>query len=169
MPDFIKFASTSAESLWKESEDKLRATLDAVVDGSLFDNPAHLDVIRDAFFLHLVRSISAVFVHRDAWTVNRHLAQQEILRQPQLLDDIYYRKYRIYPNDQEARDTAVEMAFVEVIRHEERGAYFRVGAEDKFNRYRPTLAGHGVEIFKAKRGEFLIGDAPLAGCPSLPT
>jgi hypothetical protein len=160
VPDFIKFASGSAEELWNETETKIRSMLDAVAGDTLFDNPAHLDVIRDTFVLHLVRSIPAAFIHDDAWATNRHLAHKFALQFPKQLDDIYYSEHGKHPSSPEELNAAADSLFAEMAKQKERGALFRFGLEDKFNRYRPLISHYGVEVFRSKRGEFLIGDAP---------
>jgi hypothetical protein len=63
VPDFIAFASRSAERLWKQTEDKLHDALAAVDNGTLFDSPAHTAAIKDAIALHYVRSSAARLVH----------------------------------------------------------------------------------------------------------
>ena len=160
VPNFIKFASRSAEALWQEVENKLRAVLDAIADGTLFDTPSHLDVIRDTFILHLIRSIPAAFIHDDAWVTNYQSTHQFALRFPKHLDTIYYRENGEHATNPEALDAAAHSVLANMKKHEDSGAFFRVGLEDKWNRYRPLISHCGVEILRAKRGEFLIGDAP---------
>jgi hypothetical protein len=160
VPNFITFASKSAEAVWQETENKLRAVLDAIANKSLFNKPACIEVIRDTFVLHFVRSIPAALIHESAWTANYNLFRQYALQFPAQLGEIYYNKYGIYPTGPEARNAAVEVLFAETTKQKERGALFRAGLEDKYKRYRQLVAGYEVKILSARKGDFLIGDVP---------
>jgi hypothetical protein len=55
----VAWAPASAESLWKEIEDKLPNALTAMDEGTLFGKAGYLSVIKAAIVLHFVRSKTA--------------------------------------------------------------------------------------------------------------
>jgi len=57
VPDFLTFASESAEQLWKSVEDQLHTAIGAARAGHLHDQDAHVEAIKDGIALHLVRSL----------------------------------------------------------------------------------------------------------------
>ena len=63
VPDFIFYASGSAERLWKQTEDRLHDPLAALDDGTLPVSAMHQAAIKDAIALHYARSTAARIVH----------------------------------------------------------------------------------------------------------
>ncbi len=58
--DFVSFRSRSAEERWQEIETLLPAAIQAAVDGSLFADPAKVEVLKRAVVLHF-------FARRRCW------------------------------------------------------------------------------------------------------
>ena len=160
VPNFVRFASKSIEQVWKESEDRLRAALDAIASHTVFTDPASLSTIRDAVVLHFVHSIPAVFIHENAWVQNREAAKVFALRFPHHLEDIFHQKYGVYPSGPEGLDIAFNLLISKTANEKERGALFRVGLEDKFRRYRQLPENYDVQILVPESSEFIIGDVP---------
>jgi hypothetical protein len=63
VPDFISYASGSAEWLWKQTEDRLQDPLAALDNGTLPVSAMHQAAIKDAIALHYARSTAARIVH----------------------------------------------------------------------------------------------------------
>jgi len=63
VPDFISYASGSAERLWKQTEDRLQDPLAALDNGTLPVSAMHQAAIKDAIALHYARSTAARIVH----------------------------------------------------------------------------------------------------------
>jgi hypothetical protein len=97
VPDFIAFASGSAERLWKETEDKLHDALAAVDNGTLLDSPAHMATIKDVIALHYVRSSAARLVHVRTW-VRVYAASRArwLTNWRWLLEEEFYRAKGLY-------------------------------------------------------------------------
>ena len=161
IPDFIPFASGSAERLWKDTEDKLHDALAAVDNGSLLDSPAHMATIKDAIALHYVRSSAARIVHVRTWL--RVLAASRarwLTNWRWLLEAEFYRVKGFYAAGDQALSVFLDQMMQPSIDRAVSGQLFRVRVEDLFRRAREWMSGQGLEILSPASGEFLIGDVP---------
>jgi hypothetical protein len=161
IPDFIAFASGSAEWLWKEAEDKLHDALAAVDNGTLLDNPEHMATIKDTIALHYVRSSAARLVHVRTWI--RVLAQSRarwLTSWRPLLEAEFYRAKGFYAAGDQALGLFLDQMMQPSIDSAVSGQLFRVRAEDLFGQARELMSSLGLEILSPASGEFLIGDVP---------
>ena len=161
VPDFIAFASGSAERLWKETEDKLHDALAAVDNGTLFDSPAHMATIKDAIALHYVRSSAARLVHVRTWVRVCAASRARWLTSWRwLLEEEFYRAKGFYAAGDQALSLFLDQAMQPSIDRAVSGQLFRVRVEDLFGQARQWMSGLGLEILSPASGEFLIGDVP---------
>jgi hypothetical protein len=65
--DFVAWASSSVERLWKETEDRLPDALAAMDAGTILGNAEHVSVIKSAIALHFARSKAAKVIHTRVW------------------------------------------------------------------------------------------------------
>jgi hypothetical protein len=161
-PDYLRYASRSAEALWKVTEDRLPEAAQAAMDGSLFQHPDLVQVIRDTMALHFVRSHQTPIVHRDAWLTTRDEARAQWLRNEAMLDWAFFKRYGLHPaaGGRGAREAIVD----ELMRPMEElvgtGALLRIRIEHLFTEAKRIVNGAGLEIVSPAAGEFLIGDTP---------
>lgn len=160
-PDFIAFASGSAERLWKETEDKLHDALAAVDNGRLLDSPAHMATIKDTIALHYVRSSAARLVHVRTWLKVLAASRARWLTSWRwLLEAKFYRVKGFYAAGDQALSVFLDQMMQPSIDRAVSGQLFRVRAEDLFGQAREWMNGQGLEILSPASGEFLIGDVP---------
>ena len=161
VPDFIAFASGSAERLWKQTEDKLHDALAAVDNGTLLDSPAHMATIKDTIALHYVRSSAARLVHVRTWV--RVLADSRVrwlTSWRPLLEAEFYRAKGFYAAGDQALALFLDQMMQPSIDMAVSGQLFRVRMENLFAQAREWMSGMGLEILSPASGEFLIGDVP---------
>jgi len=159
-PNFVKFASRSIEEVWKQTEDRLHDTLNAVQQGLAIGDAAHEAVLREAIILHYVRSIPALSLHLRTWTATRE-RQRELWRPHRAaLEQAFYQHRGYYAAGWEALDLFLDELVEQLSDLQNRGALFRVALEDRFARYKQGFAGYHVQIVTPSAGEFLFGDVP---------
>lgn len=160
--NFVPVASASLEQVWKPTEDALHDVFKSLDESRLFEEPAHLAVIKDAIALHYVRSTKVRDIHQTIFdnvsSVTRGWWLNE--RRP-LLDHAYYERYRLYPAGEQTREAFIDEVMEPFSTAAESGALFRARVEEIFAiaRAMPSKFG-GVEIVQPEEGEFLIGDVP---------
>lgn len=161
IPDFIAFASGSAEQLWKETEDKLHDALAAVDNGTVLDSPAHMATIKDTIALHYVRSSAARLVHVRTWVrVWADSRARWLTSWRPLLEAEFYRAKGFYAAGDQALGLFLDRMMQASIDRAVSGQLFRVRVEDLFGQAREQMSGLGLEILTPASGEFLIGDVP---------
>lgn len=77
IPNYLRFASSSAEDLWSKTETRLQEPLEAVRRDDRLIAPAHEAVVRDAIALHFIRSIPTAALHQTTWRERREAARQQ--------------------------------------------------------------------------------------------
>lgn len=162
VPDFLRYASKSAELLWQRTENQLPAAIRAAADRSLFRYPDLAQVIRDAIALHFVRSHQTLTMHEDAWTAVRGQARVQWLDNEQMLEWAFYKRYGLYapPRGRQALEAMADELLRPMDALFDSGALLRVRIEDLFAEARRFANDAGLEIARPAAGEFLIGDTP---------
>jgi hypothetical protein len=161
VPDFITFASGSAERLWKETEDKLHDALAAVDNGTLLGSPEHIATIKEAIALHYVRSSAAPLVHVRTWVrVCAASRVRWLTNWRWLLEVEFYRAKGFCAAGDQALGLFLDQMMQPSIDRAVSGQLFRVRIEDLFSQARQWMRGQGLEILTPASGEFLIGDVP---------
>ncbi|GAA1035731.1 hypothetical protein GCM10009557_44480 [Virgisporangium ochraceum] len=162
VPDFLRYASRSAEQVWQETETRLPAATRAAADGSLFGRPDLVKVIRDAIALHFVRSHQTSMMHEGAWSTVRRQARDQWLCNEQVLEQAFLKKYGLHLPSRSRG--ALELMADELLRPMdalfESGALLRIRIEHLFAEAKRIADGTGLEIARPIVGEFLIGDTP---------
>lgn len=159
---FVKFASQSSEEIWNQTETRLRSAVTAADKGTFYDEPCHVDAVRDAIVLHYVRSIPALVLHDETWR-NWHTALLELwmTRGRGALEGMYWQRFGWYAPDEEALRMMAEDLIRSAAGHMDRGIYFRVMLVERFGRFAEMLKNQPLEIRRATGGEALIGDVPV--------
>ena len=157
----MAWASASAERLWKETEDRLPDALAAMDAGTLFDDPAHVAVIKSAIALHFARSKAAQMVHERVWAQALARGRKRWLTEHRrLLEYWFYREKGFYPAGEEAlRIFAGELMELSLVLAGS-GALWRERAESLYLQAHAMTQAAGLEIVTLRDGEFLIGDVP---------
>lgn len=166
IPDFLIYASASAERIWKSVEDKMHDAIEAARDGRLHQDGL-AEVIRDAVALHVVRSPYYLPMHRAAvaWAAE-HIKQQTILRRPELLRAEFRRRhYGLEPGGPEALASVLDEPIAKWLDLDRRGALVRAGIEGMFRRVREAVRSQPVEVCHVPAGrQLLISDSPAVPC-----
>lgn len=162
IPDFLKFASASAEALWQEVETRLGPPVETARSGNLHGSHPYNDVIKDGIALHFVRSPRFLDVTQasaaEAMTGVR-------LETPYIRKDLlaaeFYRRYGFHAGGVEALRVLLEKPLDDWQKLIDDGALARVSMEMTYERVRATLQPLSLEILHVPPGcELLISDAP---------
>jgi len=160
-PNYVSFASSSAEDLWHTTETRLHEPLEALKrDGRLTD-PEHEAAIRDAIALHVVRSIPAVASHLTSWLRFREFAKQHWRQRPVDLQRQHVATYGYWTSDPGRLEHVLETYLRERDALVTSGALFRVALEDHFKRARAGFRTFDLKVLRSRDQEFLIGDVPV--------
>ncbi len=162
VPDFLKFASESAEQLWKSVEDQLHTAIEAARTGHLHDRDAHAEAIKDAIALHLVRSLRYLEMHRAIVAQSIEDVRRETMRSRRgLLQAEFYRRYGLLAAGPEVLGTLLDEPISKWRALDTRGATVRTSMEAMFGRVRASLRLQAVEVWHVPTGyELLIADSP---------
>jgi hypothetical protein len=162
VPDFLTFASESAELLWKTVEDQLDPAISAARAGRLHDHDAQVEAIKDAIALHLVRSHRYLQMHRTIIAQSIGFVRQDVLRsRTAMLGAEFQHRHGLLPAGPEALAAVLDEAIAKWRALDARGATVRVSMEAMFRRVRAALRAQTVEIWHIPQGhELLISDTP---------
>ena len=171
VPDFISYASGSAERLWKQTEDRLHDALAALDNGTLPAGAMHQAAIKDAIALHYARSTAARIVHFrtfvQVYTASRALWMTDW--RPGL-EAAFYRAKGFHAAGEQALGRFLDEVMHPSLDMAASGQLFRVRAEEIYRQARARSGGSALEILTPGDSEFLIGDVPALtirrGCPS---
>jgi hypothetical protein len=169
VPDFIAYASGSAERLWKEVEDRLHDALAALDTGTLSSSAAHQGAIKDAIALHYARSTAARVVHyrtflsvyaasRALWMTDWRAA----------LEAAFYQTKGYYATGNQALGRFLDDIMQPTLDMAATGQLFRVRIEDIYQKAREWITSSALEILTPGSSEFLIGDVPALTIPRGP-
>lgn len=162
VPDFLSFASASAEQLWKSVEDQLHDAIAAARSGDLHNDNRYAAAIKDCIALHLVRSIRYLEMHRSIITKSAEDVRRRALQSRKtMLQAEFRRRYKLEAAGPEALAMILEGSISEWLALDARGALVRTSMEAMFRRVRETLRAVAVEVLHVPRGyELLISDSP---------
>ena len=162
VPDFLTFASASAEQLWKGVEDRLDSAIGAARVGHLHDQNANVEAIMDGIALHLVRSLRYLEIHQAIVAPSIENVRQAALRfRTSMLQAEFQRRYGLVAAGPEALGTVLEEPISKWRDLDARGAIVRTSMEAMFCRVRAALRSQAVEVWHVPAGhELLISDSP---------
>lgn len=162
VPDFLTFASKSAEQLWKSVEDHLHDAIYTARAGKLHDHNTHTEAIMDCIALHLVRSIRYLELHRSIILQSTESVRQSALHsRKDMLESEFRRRYGLEPAGPEALAIILESPIAKWQELDVRGALVRTSMEAMFRRIRQALRTQAIEVWHVPRGhELLISDSP---------
>jgi len=162
VPDFLTFASASAEQLWKSVEDQLHNAIAAARAGHLHDQNAYAEAITDGIALHLVRSIRYLEMHRSIIARSTENVRHWAMHSKKVtLQTEFRRRYGLEPAGPEALAMILEDPISKWLALDKRGALIRMSMEAMFRRLREALRNQAVEVWHVPRGyELLISDSP---------
>jgi hypothetical protein len=161
VPDFVRFASGSAEELWHRTETKLHDVIEAVKRDGQVSDPAHEAVIRDSIALHFVRSIPTRAYHQDSWVKHREAARQRLRAQPKLLQEYHVQRFGWWTSDPDWLERAVDQFLGPLDALVGSDALFRYSLEERLGRLQTGFQAFGLKILSTHHREFLIGDVPV--------
>lgn len=161
VPDYVRFASGSAEELWQRTETRLHDVIEAVkCDGQVSD-PAHEALVRDSIALHFVRSIPTRAYHQESWAKHREAARQRLRAQPRLLREIHVHRFGWWTSDPERLERAIDWFYGPLDALVGSDALFRYSLEERLERLRTGFRAFDLKILTTHQREFLIGDVPV--------
>jgi Protein of unknown function (DUF4238) len=160
-PNYVGFASSSAENLWHTTETRLHEPLEALKQDGRLTDPGHEAAVRDAIALHVVRSIPAAASHLASWLKFRQFAKQYWRQRPVDLQRQHVTTYGYWTSDPGRLEHVLEMYLRERDALVTSGALFRVALEDRFKRARTGFQAFDFKILTSRDQEFLIGDVPV--------
>ncbi|MEW2136646.1 DUF4238 domain-containing protein [Streptomyces sp. NPDC005409] len=161
--DFVAIDSPAAENLWNSVETLVPDALAAVKAGRPFDDPQHVDVLRDLVVLHYVRSHRYRSVHTDAFkTVSDKVRSVVVERFPESLRREALRQTGLHLPGLGSLGSFAErlISQSEVTQDFRNGRLFRSSVEATFYKVRDMAAKWRVEVLTPESGQFLIGDTP---------
>jgi hypothetical protein len=161
IPDYLRFASGSAEDLWGQTEDKLHEPLEAIKRDDGITDLGHEAVIRDAIALHFIRSIPTAALHQVTWVEQREAARRQWRDKPELLQWAHVNLFGWWTSDPGRLEMALEEIHKPVDELIGSHAVFRVSLEDRFERARSGFHAFDLKILTSHHREFLIGDVPV--------
>jgi hypothetical protein len=162
--NYVRVASRSAEALWRTVETRLDDAIAACLRGSVFDEPAHVDTIKDTLALHYARSKATKQIHEDAvhTATARSLVRIRTERLPRMRE-VFVEHYGREPSDDELDD--IERTMRDGAEQVDSDAIFRANLPQLFEMTREFARGHALEVACPAGGEFLIGDVPVLSPP----
>jgi len=162
VPDFLTFASESAEQLWKSVEDQLHPAIGAARAGHLHDQDAHAEAIKDGIALHLVRSLRYLEMHRAIVAQSIEDVRREAVHSRRaMLQAEFHRRYGLLAAGPEALGALLDEPISKWRALDTRGATVRVSMEAMFRRVRAALRLQAVEVWHVPISyELLISDSP---------
>jgi hypothetical protein len=161
--DFLPYASESAEQLWNSTvENCLGPAIEAARDGHAHDKRAHVETVKDAIALHLVRSLRYRDVHRASVALSiENTRQTALISRRGILEAEFQRLHGLVPAGTEALAAVLEEPISRWRALDEEGVIMRARMEETFHRVRETLRPHEVEFWHVPPGsELLISDSP---------
>lgn len=160
--NFLRVASGSAERIWKDTEDRLPAAIDAALAGGIHAFPDHVATIKDALALHYVRGYRFLETHVRAYATAEDDVRAEMLRtRPQLLANVFRQRTGLEPAGVGALESVMEPTFEAWRQIEATGALARATIEDAFERVRDGIRSVPLQIGHTSVGRtLLISDAP---------
>jgi hypothetical protein len=161
IPNYLRFASSSAEDLWGQTETRLHDPLEAIKRDDRLDDPVHEALIRDAIALHFVRSIPTAALHQATWQDHREVARQQWRSQPRMLQWFHVSAFGWWTDDPARLELALDEFYKPMEYLISSGAIFRVSIEDRFERVTAGFRAFPLKILTAPDREFLIGDVPV--------
>jgi hypothetical protein len=161
IPNFIGYASRSAEQLWSRTEVHLAEALQRCESGTIFDDGHLLTVVKDAIALHLVRSPQTLAVHRWAFESTRREQLEAWRADPAALTAAYHDRTGLVVVGPDGMNAAAEALLEPFDQVMESGVVLRAGIEDVFANAREIVANYLLAIAIASGAdELLIGDTP---------
>jgi hypothetical protein len=162
VPDFLLFASESAEQLWQAVETQLNSAVAAARAGHLHDQTAYVEAVIDGISLHLVRSLRYRDMHRTFVSQSiEDIRQTALDSRRAMLQAEFQRRYGLAAAGPEALAMILEEPISRWRSLDARGGIVRVSMEGMFRRVREAIRGQAVEIWHVPSGcELLISDSP---------
>jgi hypothetical protein len=161
IPNYLRFASSSAEDLWGATETRLHAPLEAIKRDDRIVDSSHEAVIRDAIALHFIRSIPTAALHQTTWRERREAARQQWRDNPEMLQWIHVNVFGWWTDDPARLELALDEFYRPVDELVSSDAIFRVSLEDRFQRVRDGFQAFELNVLASPHREFLIGDVPV--------
>lgn len=160
--NFVQFASGSAELMWKSVEDHLGQAVAAARTGNLHNDRTHVDILKKAIALHLVRSRRYMAIHDASVTESAEEVRRDTLRtRTDLLRKEFRQRYGLIPAGSESLEIIVNRPIDEWLDLNAQGALARVSMENLFERIARSFDPLGLEVWHVEPpDELLISDSP---------
>jgi hypothetical protein len=161
--DFLVIASSSAEMIWKDVEDRIPEAVAVARDGCLHQNTELAAVAKDCLALHLIRRRRYMTVHTQALTASVSGATERIVNShtEMLISRFRSEHGGLFPGGRASLEAMVEPHVANWVELGEKGVIARASIEAMFRRVRDIFAPLQLQIWRTPPGkEFLISDSP---------
>ena len=163
--NYVRVASRSVEALWQTVETRLGDAITACLSGSVFDEPRHVETVKDALALHFARSLAVKQIHEDAVrkAIANSVARIPTERLPRMRK-AFVEGYGREPSDDELDD--IERRMSDGAKQQlDVDAMFGANVPQLFEIARGLVRNRALEVaYPAGGAEFLIGDSPASLC-----
>jgi Protein of unknown function (DUF4238) len=158
--DFVKIDSDETERLWGLTEQELPAAIDAVRTRRILKNPKHVAVIKDAIALHYARSLDTLESADRIWQQGLGDARAAYMADRPAMEELFYQKHGFWAGGSTVAEEIADDLLETARSLYDSGAAFRLRVVDLFEEARRKAAAASLEIFRPRRGQFLLGDVP---------
>lgn len=158
---FIHREAARAESLWQETERRVPAVFAAVDNGTIFDEPELLDVLRGTIALHWARSKMLLAVIDQGWQRVRALRRQILLDDREGLASAFRDYFGLEPAGPEGLVLVADAIYERIEEQIRDDDFYGERVRDNFEQTRRLVRRQQIQIGTPERGEFLISDAPV--------
>jgi hypothetical protein len=161
---FDSWLPEKTERLWCLTETHLPKVFGALDDGTLLDQPDLVEIARSAIAVHYARSkiVFAIHVNSARRAVNNKV--QELHRQPEVLDVLFYQKTGLYspPGALGTREWLVDSVVQPFVDYINGGEAFHESLQRIYREVLNRVGRAGLHVATPVdgTGEFMIGDCP---------
>jgi hypothetical protein len=158
---FIRKNPKEAEALWQQTESNLTEAFAAIDERTVFDQPAVLEVLRDAIALHWARSKTVMAVLEQSQERVRKLRRQGLAEKPEVLAAAYRDYFRVEPHGPADLEKIADLIHEQALAQLRAEDFFGERVIENFHESRERTRRHAVQIGIPEVGEFAIGDSPV--------
>ncbi|WP_020525288.1 DUF4238 domain-containing protein [Catelliglobosispora koreensis] len=159
--DFVRYASASMEQVWKETEDRLPAAIDACLTQTALADPATVEVLKNAIVMHHVRSVHIRAYLDGIWDVRVTQLRHSFLHEQRAVTErAFVTQFHGLVPGPGCLEALIDEAMAPHLALKEQDAYFRESLERLYRLASSAVTAHGLEISTTDTGDFLISDAP---------
>lgn len=165
--DFVRFASSTMEKVWHETENCLPEAIDACCDKTVLSRPDLIEVLKGAIAMHHVRNVHLRSFLDPIWH-DRVAALRRLLltERRAMTEHEFRRRYHGLVPGPGCLESIVDDALAPMEALWRDDGFFRDSLERLYRLSVSTLADWGLQVCMPATGEFVLGDAPALAISS---